>query len=125
MDPLANPAARETSDQPLVLASRVTGTPVFDRADNRLGHVYDLSIEKQDGRVAYAVLSFGGFMGIGGHVYPVPWEKLTYDEHRHGYLVDISAETVKNAPSMRLDETDRPREMEGEMYAYWDVNPYW
>lgn len=109
----------------LISSARVEGTPVFDPAGKRLGTVHSVMIHKRSGQVAYAVLSFGGFLGIGGHVYPVPWEKLTYDGHRHGYLVDITAETVKMAPSMRLDETDRPREMEGEMYAYWDVNPYW
>jgi hypothetical protein len=109
----------------LISSARVEGTPVFDPAGTKLGSVHSVMIHKQSGQVAYAVLSFGGFLGIGGHVYPIPWEMLTYDEERHGYVADISAETVRNAPSMALDETDRPREMEGAMYAYWDANPYW
>jgi hypothetical protein len=109
----------------LISSARVEGTPVYDPAGKRLGHVHSVMIHKVSGQVAYAVLSFGGFLGIGGHVYPIPWEKLTYDEDRHGYVADVDAEKVRSAPSMTLDETDRPREREGEMYAYWDVNPYW
>jgi len=109
----------------LISSARVEGTPVHDPAGKKLGTVHSVMIHKQTGQAAYAVLSFGGFLGIGGHVYPIPWEKLTYDENRHAYVVDITAETIKNAPSMRLDETDRPQEMENAMYDYWDVNPYW
>jgi hypothetical protein len=109
----------------LISSARVEGTPVFDPSGAKLGAVHSVMIHKQSGQVAYAVLSFGGFLGIGSHVYPIPWEMLTYDEGKHGYIADVTAETVRKAPSMALDETDRPREMEGEMYAYWDVNPYW
>ena len=109
----------------LISSARVEGTPVYDPKGTKLGTVHSVMIHKRNGQVAYAVLSFGGFLGIGGHVYPIPWEMLTYDENRHGYIAEITAETVKNAPSMSLDATARPREMEGEMYAYWDVNPYW
>ena len=110
----------------LISSARVEGTPVYDLAGRKLGSIHSVMIHKHSGQVAYAVLSFGGFLGIGGHVYPIPWEKLTYDEARHGYVAaEVTAETVSNAPSMRLDESDRPREVEGEMYAYWDVNPYW
>lgn len=110
----------------LISSARVEGTPVYDPEGRKLGAIHAVMIHKHSGQVAYAVLSFGGFLGIGGHVYPIPWEKLTYDEDRHGYVAaDVTAETVRNAPSMRLDETDRPQKMEGEMYAYWDANPYW
>lgn len=109
----------------LISSARVEGTPVFDPSGTKLGSVHSVMIHKQSGQVAYAVLSFGGFLGIGSHVYPIPWEMLTYDENRHGYVADVTAETIWKAPSMSLDETDRPREMEGEMYSYWDVNPYW
>jgi len=109
----------------LISSARVEGTPVFDPSGTKLGSVHSVMIHKTSGQVAYAVLSFGGFLGIGSHVYPIPWEMLTYDEGRHGYVVNVTAETIRKAPNMSLDETDRPREMEGEMYAYWDVNPYW
>jgi sporulation protein YlmC with PRC-barrel domain len=110
----------------LISSARVEGTPVYDPTGTKLGTIHSVMIHKRSGQVAYAVLSFGGFLGIGGHVYPIPWEKLVYAENRHGYIAqDVTAETIRSAPSMNLDSTDRPREMEGEMYAYWDVNPYW
>src|SRR5688572_27093296 len=87
----------------LISSARVEGTPVYDPAGARLGHVHAVMLHKVSGQVAYAVLSFGGFLGIGGHVYPIPWEKLTYDENRHGYVADVTAEQVKSAPSMTLD----------------------
>ena len=74
---------------PLVLSSRVVGTPVYDRGGTRLGHVDDLSIEKESGRVIYAIMSFGGFLGIGEKFHPVPWSLLDYDLERGGFAVPI------------------------------------
>jgi hypothetical protein len=65
-------------------------------------------IEKVSGRVAYAVMEFGGFLGLGSQVHPVPWELLTYDVDRDGYVVDLSRDQLQKAPAMHLDETDRP-----------------
>lgn len=110
----------------LISSARVEGTPVLDPSGAKLGAIHSVMIHKRSGQVAYAVLSFGGFLGIGGHVYPIPWEKLAYDEDRHGYVArDVTAETIRNAPSMSLDASDRPSQMEREMYAYWDADPYW
>ena len=63
----------------LISSRRVEGTPVYNRKDERLGAIHAVMIEKRSGKVAYAVLSFGGFLGMKEHVHPVPWEKLTYD----------------------------------------------
>ena len=54
-------------------------------------------LEKRGGRVAYAVLSFGGFWGIGDDYYPLPWEKLSYDENLDGYRIDMTKEQVEGA----------------------------
>jgi sporulation protein YlmC with PRC-barrel domain len=109
----------------LISSARVEGTPIYSQQGERLGTVHSVMIHKVTGQVAYALLSFGGFLGIGAHVYPVPWEKLHYEEDRRGYVVDINREKLENAPKLDLDETDRPRESEGPMYAYWDTHPYW
>ena len=84
---------------PLILSSRVTGTPVYDRAGNRLGHVDDLTIEKRTGRTIYAIMSFGGFLGIGEKFHPVPWSLLDYDLARGGFVVPIDPAELKAAPS--------------------------
>jgi hypothetical protein len=88
----------------LVLSSRVIGTPVFDRAGTRLGHVDDLSIEKVDGRVIYAIMSFGGFLGIGEKFHPVPCSLLDYDLERAGFTVPLDPSSLKDAPSYSLEE---------------------
>lgn len=109
----------------LVSSARVEGTPVFDQAGARLGSVHSVMIHKRTGQVAYAVLAFGGFLGVGRHVHPIPWEMLTYADDRRGYVVDISQEQIRNAPRYDLDSDDRPQTSEGPMYAYWDTAPYW
>ena len=92
----------------LISSRRVEGTPVYDKDGQKLGTVHSVMIEKVSGRVAYAVMEFGGFLGLGSHVHPVPWELLTYDVDRDGYVVDLSREQLEKAPAMRLDDGDRP-----------------
>lgn len=92
----------------LISSRRVEGTPVYNQAGDKLGTVHSVMIEKVSGRVAYAVMAFGGFLGVGSKVHPVPWELLTYDVDRDGYVVDLTREQLEKAPAMHLDETDRP-----------------
>ena len=92
----------------LISSRRVEGTPVYDKSGQKLGTVHSVMIEKVSGRVPYAVMAFGGFLGLGSHVHPVPWELLTYDVDRDGYVVDLTREQLEKAPAMRLDDSDRP-----------------
>jgi len=97
-----NQATSETvldrSDHKLILSSRVNGTPVFNRAGERIGHVDDLSIEKLSGKVVYAILSFGGFLGIGEKFHPIPWSLLDYEPERGGYVVPLDKAELTAAP---------------------------
>ena len=78
------------------------------------------------GRVAYAVLSFGGFMGIGDDYYPLPWEKLTYDEELDGYRIDMTKDQITGAPRYRDLEDDSWYNDKGRtIYDYYGVPPYW
>ena len=111
----------------LISSRRVEGTPVHNPQGERLGHVHSVMIGKKNGKVAYAVLSFGGFLGMREHVHPVPWEFLTYDTDLDGYVVNLTREQLKDAPAMRLDETDRPQ---GEAYdeqvsQYYGTMNWW
>jgi sporulation protein YlmC with PRC-barrel domain len=99
----SNVATDETSN--LIAASKVNGTSVYNRAGESLGSVYDVMIDKVSGQVAYAVMSFGGFLGIGERYHPLPWKSLTYDTGLGGYVVDISRERLEKAPSYGRDET--------------------
>lgn len=111
----------------LISSRRVEGTPVYGRDGERLGSVHSVMIEKRSGKVAYAVLSFGGFLGMMERVHPLPWDMLTYDTERDGYVADLAAEDVRNAPSLHLDEADRPRDRayDEEVAGYYGRLPWW
>lgn len=107
----------EAQVRPLILSSRVVGTPVFDRDGTRLGHVDDLSIEKASGRVTYAIMSFGGFLGIGGKFHPVPWPLLAYDAERGGFTVPLDPADLEKAPKYDAEEL---RELGGADYIRYE-----
>lgn len=87
-------------------ASRVNGTKVYNTEGDSLGHIYDVVIGKRDGRVKYAIMSFGGFLGIGEEYHPLPWEVLKYDERQGGYVVGLTVDQLQGAP--RYADADRP-----------------
>jgi sporulation protein YlmC with PRC-barrel domain len=90
----------------LISSDKVEGTVVYNRAGERLGSVYTVMIDKVSGQVKYAVMSFGGFLGIGKKYHPLPWQALTYDTDRGGYVVDVDKQQLTAAPS--YDENDNP-----------------
>ncbi|MGE4043693.1 MAG: PRC-barrel domain-containing protein, partial [Acetobacteraceae bacterium] len=83
----------------LIGAEQVQGTAVYNPSGERLGSIHDVMIDKRSGRIGYAVLSFGGFLGIGDNYYPLPWEKLSYDVDKGGYVIDLDKATLEGAPS--------------------------
>jgi hypothetical protein len=111
----------------LISSRRVEGTPVYNRDDMKLGTVHSVMIEKRSGKVAYAVMSFGGLLGFAERVHPIPWDMLTYDVDRDGYVVDLDRDTLRGAPTMNLDEADRPydRKYDEEVSAYYGRMPWW
>lgn len=88
----------------LILGSRVDGTPVFSKEGERIGHVDDLSIERGTGRVVYAIMSFGGFLGIGEKFHPIPWSMLDYDVEHDGYVVPLDRSALEGAPHYGREE---------------------
>jgi len=111
----------------LISSRRVEGTSVFDRDGRKLGTVHSVMIGKRSGKVGYALMEFGGVLGVGSHVYPIPWDSLTYDVDHDGYRIEMSRDELQNAPRMSLDETDRPidREHAEEVRSYWGAMPWW
>ena len=91
----------------LIMSSRVTGTPVFNRAGDRIGHIDDLSVNKGSGQVAYAIISFGGFLGVGKQMHPVPWSVLDYDTSKGGYVVPMDKAELEKAPSLGPEELEK------------------
>lgn len=102
----------------LIGSDKVEGTAVYGPDEEKIGRVERVMIGKRDGRVAYAVLSFGGFLGIGDRHVALPWDQLTYDEELGGYLVNVSRDRLEGAPSYEPDrgwDADYGREARG----YW------
>lgn len=102
-----DPGAAEVSvdeTRKLIASSKVEGTAVFDRAGEQLGTVYNFMVDKVSGQVAYVVMSFGGFLGLGESYHPLPWRALTYDTKLGGYVVDIDKDKLAGAPNHRGDE---------------------
>ncbi len=89
----------------LIASDKVEGTPVYNRQGDHLGSIYNVMIDKTSGQVDYAVLSFGGFLGLGSSYHPLPWKALTYDTRHNGYVVDVDKSRLENAPSYGIDET--------------------
>lgn len=86
-----------------IRASRVKVTALYNAAGEHLGHIEDIVIGKRDGRVKYAIMSFGGFLGIGEELHPLPWDILEYDPAKHGYVVPVSREQLAGAPRYTPD----------------------
>jgi hypothetical protein len=104
----------------LISSEKVEGTAVYDRRGERLGSVHHLMIDKYTGQVAYAVMSFGGFLGIGESYHPLPWKMLTYDTRLGGYVVDLDRNRLERAPSYTSRETPNwDRSYTGRVDQYW------
>jgi hypothetical protein len=111
----------------LIASDRVEGTPVRRADGQKIGAIQRLMIDKLSGNVAYAVLSFGGFLGMGQKHAPIPWARLNYDRGLGAYRLDLSDEELKQAPAVAADQEfdwgDRRREV--EIHNYYRVPPYW
>lgn len=105
--PAHEPEYFETSS--LIASDMVEGTPVFNRDHEKIGRIHNFMVNKHTGVVEYAVMSFGGFLGMGEDHYPIPWKKLKYVVARHGFVVNIDKETLAKAPKH-----------EGEILAIYD-----
>lgn len=88
----------------LINADKVQGTNVYNMNGDKLGSIEDLVLDKIEGRVQYAVLSFGGFMGMGDKHYPLPWSSLKYDTPKGGYMINMGKKQLENAPAYKPEE---------------------
>jgi PRC-barrel domain len=116
-----------TKPHQLIASDRVEGTAVRRANGERLGHIERLMIDKVTGKVSYAILSFGGFLGMGSSLLPLPWARLTYNPKFEAYQLDIDDEELKRAPSFRADKDfdwgDRSKE--ADLHRYYGIPPYW
>lgn len=110
----------------LINAEKVNGTSVYNLQGEKLGTVEDIMIDKVSGQAIYAVMSFGGFLGIGDKHHPLPWSTLKYDTAKEGYVVDLDKDMLKDAPTYDDNGSfawtpDYGRRVD----KYYDVPTYW
>jgi hypothetical protein len=110
----------ETAD--LIASDKVEGTAVFDGKGDKIGTIENFMVDKRSGQVVYAVMSFGGFLGMGEKHHPLPWKVLRYDEKLGGFSVGLDMDKIKHGPSY-----DRGREPAfnaayyGSVYGYYGI----
>ena len=109
------------STHSMIASDRVEGTAVYNNEGERLGHIERFMVDKVSGQTQYAVLGFGGLFGMGNKHYPLPWQVLTYDTDKGGYVVNLSREQLEQAPSYGEEggEPDYDRDYNERVYAYY------
>jgi sporulation protein YlmC with PRC-barrel domain len=119
----SNPRNREGRKRQVLGAGTLTGDRVRNTAGDDLGKIEEIMIDLASGRVAYAVLSFGGFLGIGDKLFMVPWGALAVDQSAHEFVLEVRREQLENAPGFDKDnwpdiaDPDYGRDIQ----AYWEV----
>jgi PRC-barrel domain len=115
---------RETSS--LIGSDKVEGTAVYGADEQKIGSIERVMIEKLSGKVAFAVLSFGGFFGVGDEYYPVPWSILTYDTRLGGYRTNLTQDQLDRAPKYgQSTGWNWNRENEQRVFSHYRTRPYW
>lgn len=110
----------------LIGSDKVEGTAVYGADSKKIGSLERVMIDKVSGKVAYAVLSFGGFLGMGEDYYPVPWSTLKYDTNLGGYRTNVTKEMLDKAPRYtKSTDWNWSRENDVKVYEYYKATPYW
>jgi sporulation protein YlmC with PRC-barrel domain len=111
----------------VIRVSKVLGTNVQDPAGKKIGEVEDVILDKQSNEVMFAVLSFGGFLGIAEKYHPIPWASLKYDESQKAYVVNYTKEQLLAAPAGSVDELTQNDGLNfrDRTYAYYKAERYW
>lgn len=108
----------------LISSEKVEGTNVYDNNGNKIGEIDHLMIDRVSGNVRYAIMSFGGFLGIGHSHYPIPWQSFRYDTSLDGYVAQVSEQQLRDAPAFSDDSWSDP-EWEASLYRHLGMTPYW
>jgi hypothetical protein len=111
-------------DHALISSDDVEGTKVYSPKREEIGEIDHLMIDKTTGKVTYAVMSFGGFLGFGHSHYPVPWQALKYDTQLEGFVTGITEAQLRDAPAFS-DDSFIDRNWEEGVHRHYKAQPYW
>jgi sporulation protein YlmC with PRC-barrel domain len=122
-------ATREKAEMyGVVSASTIIGETVVNRQDEKLGKIHELVIDAKAGRVAYAVLASGGFLGMGPRLFAMPWSAFEFANTEQKLVLDVNKEKLEAAPGFDKDETwpdFADRSWGNTVHAYYGRDPYW
>lgn len=113
-----------TTRSTVISTHNIRGTKVYSPQGDHLGHIDELLIDTASGKIAYALMAFGGFLGMGEDQFPLPWGKLKYDSARQGYVTDVTKEQLEGAPERR-DDWYADRDWALGYHTYYGIPPYW
>jgi len=110
----------------LMGAETLVGSDVYNTKDEDLGDIKEIMLDMRTGRVAYAVLSFGGFLGMGGKLFAVPWAALTLDTENKRFSLDVDKTRLSSAPGFDKDKWPNMADAEWAkgIHAYYGTKPY-
>ena len=112
------------SNHQCVSSNDIDGTEVYGADGNHIGEVDHMIIDKVSGRVAYVIIAFGGFLGLGDSHYPIPWAALHYDTSLGGFRTNITEQQLKDAPQFS-DDSWQDREWETRTHRHYGTPGYW
>ncbi|HJW56770.1 MAG TPA: PRC-barrel domain-containing protein [Burkholderiaceae bacterium] len=111
----------------VMAADTLQGDKVVNMHGDDLGKIEDIMLDVPNGRIAYAVLSFGGILGMGEKLFAIPWNALTMDADRECFILDIEEDRLKNAPGFDKDHWPSMADATwaSQVYGYYNTRPYW
>ena len=118
----ATTTAATSTGNKLLSTEDLEGTRVLGAKGEEIGTIDHLMVDRETGQVVYAVISFGGFLGLGHSHYPVPWRALRYDYEQEGYSTDINEATVRDAPAFS-DDSYGDQDLERRVFKHYGVPP--
>lgn len=110
-----------------IQASRVIGTDVYNTEGTHIGSIEDVMLDKTSNSIMFAVIGFGGFLGIGEKYHAIPWASLDYAPERGGYVVPFTKEQLQAAPVHDINDLTGGdgKKVREDSYSYYKVPPYW
>ena len=110
-----------------ITARKVIDTDVFDASGKKIGEIKDIMLDKTSNNIMFAVVGFGGFLGMAEKYHPVPWSELDYDPDQGGYVVSFTAEQLKNAPADSIEALTKGdgRTYRDRAFTHYGTRPYW
>src|SRR5262245_19008267 len=111
----------------LMGANTLIGNEVYNEEEEHLGEIQEIMLDTADGSVAYAVLSYGGVLGLGDKLFAVPWNALKLDTEHKRFVLNVAKDNLKNAPGFDKDSwpSMADRQWGGTVHQYYGTRPYW